>query len=385
MNLARLGAEVIKAEIPNGGDPVRSNGPFAGPDGVHAVRQSDQDMSTHFLRRNQGVKGITLNLKEPEGRRMFLALAKESDVVLENLAPGSLKQMGLGYSDVCDANPGIVYCSISGYGQDGPNAGRRAHDPQIQGMSGLMEINGDADRPPTKVGFNISDLVTPLFACYSILAALREKERTGKGQYLDASMMDTLVSLMFTENVEDTLVQGWSLRTGNFSRSGPTGLYHAIDGDVTVTAVSDDQWRRLCQALDVPELFEDARFKSYQDRIDHVDSAREAVQASIAKRTQLDALERLEEFGVSCGPVRSLREVMEDEQLWHRGTLHHLRHGALSDPVPGVASGFPVAFSGGLPPAAGAPALGMHNEEIYGGVLGLSQEKLDGLREQGVI
>ena len=386
MNLARLGADVIKVEIPGGGDPVRNNGPFAGPGGVHPVPESDQDISTHFMRRNQGVKSITLNLKDEEGRQMFLALAKDSDVMLENLAPGSMNRMGLGYADVGEVNPGIVYCSISGYGQTGPYANKRAHDPQIQGMSGLMEINGDADRPPTKVGFNISDLVTPLFACYSILAALREKERTGQGQYLDASMMDTLVTLMFTENLVDTLDQGLPLRAGNFSRNGPTGLYHAKDGDVTLTAVSDDQWRRLCQALEVPELLKDPRFISYQDRVDHVESAREAIQVSIGKRTRQEALERLEEFGVSCGPVRTLREVIEDQQLWLRGTLQPLRHGALSDPVPGVASGFPVAFSGGpLQQAAGAPTLGMHNEEIYGGALGLSQEKLDSLREQGVI
>ena len=175
MNFARLGAEVIKVELPGKGDPVRGNGPFIGPEGKHPQQQTPEDISTRFLKRNQGVKSVTLNLKHATGRQMFLDLAKSSDVMLENLAPGSLTRMGLGYDDVSAVNPSIIYCSISGYGQTGEYADRPAHDPQIQGMSGLMEINGHPDGPPTRVGFYIGDLVTPLFACYAITAALREK------------------------------------------------------------------------------------------------------------------------------------------------------------------------------------------------------------------
>ena len=153
MNFARLGAEVIKVELPGKGDPVRGNGPFIGPEGKHPQQQTPDDISTRFLKRNQGVKSVTLNLKHPQGRKMFLDLAKSSDVMLENLAPGSLTRMGLGYKDVSAVNPEIIYCSISGYGQTGEYADRPAHDPQIQGMSGLMEINGHPDGPPTRVGF----------------------------------------------------------------------------------------------------------------------------------------------------------------------------------------------------------------------------------------
>ena len=143
MNLARMGAEVIKVEIPGRGDPVRGNGPFAGPEGVNVTKKTDDDLSTRFLKRNQGVKSITLNLRHPEGKELFLELARKSDIVLENLAPGSLRRLGLGYEEVSAVNPGIVYCSISGYGQTGPYATKPAHDPQIQAMSGLMDINGD--------------------------------------------------------------------------------------------------------------------------------------------------------------------------------------------------------------------------------------------------
>ena len=386
MNLARMGAEVIKVEIPGRGDPVRGNGPFAGPEGVHSTPQTKEDISTRFLKRTQGVKSVTLDLKNPRGRQMFLDLARQSDIVLENLAPGSMRRLGLGYDDVKQVNPGIIYCSIAGYGQTGPYADRPAHDPQIQGMSGLMDINGDADGPPTKVGFYIGDLVTPLFAAYSIMGALREKERSGNGQRLDVSMMDTLAALMFMENLEEEVALGNPLRTGNTSRGGPTGLYHASDADLIITAASDDQWRRLCGALSAPELLEDARFGDYLARTVNAVDARAEVQKRVGKLTQADALEQLEQADVPCGPVRTVPDIINDPHFYERGTLQPMRHGAMPDPVPGIASGFPVVFSDGpLPAMPGAPTLGMHNEEIYGKLLKLETADLEKLKADGVI
>ena len=313
---------------------------------------------------------------------MFLELAKKSDVVLENLAPGSMQRLGLGYSEVSEVNPGIIYCSIAGYGQFGPYSSKPAHDPQIQGMSGTMDINGDADGPPTRVGFFIGDLVTPLFAAYSILAALRQKERSGQGQHLDVSMMDTLTALMFMESLE----AGESLRTGNISRSGPTGLYHARDADIILTSASDDQWRRLTVALEAPELLEDPRFESYHSRGINGEQVRQEIQQRVGLLTRQQALEMLERGDVPCGPVRSVAEVIADQHFIDRGTLQPLRHGALEEPVPGFASGFPVIFSGGpLPKLAGAPTLGMHNQDIYGKLLDLGEQDLAGLCQQGVI
>ena len=386
MNLARLGAEVIKVEIPGRGDPVRSNGPFSGPDGTHLSRQSERDLSTRFLKRNQGVQSVTLNLKHPEGRQIFLDLAKRSDIVVENLAPGSMKRLGLGYDEVSEVNPRVIYCSISGYGQTGPYASKPAHDPQIQAMSGMMEINGDQHGPPTRVGLYIGDLITPLFACYSIMAALRERDKNGGGQYLDVSMMDSLVTLMFMENLEETVEGGLPLRTGNITRSGPTGLYHTRDGDITLTAVSDDQWRKLCSALDAPELLEDPRFADYRSRVDHVEVARGAIQRLLEGRSRGDALDRLEAFDVPCSAVRGVAEVMADQHLWERGVLQPMRHSRVEGPVGGIASGFPVVFSGGaVPPPRGAPTLGMHNDEVYGGLLGIGEDQLLRLRDDGVM
>ena len=387
MSLARLGAEVIKVEIPGRGDPVRGNGPFAGPEGTHAQRNSEDDISTRFLKRTQGVKSVTLDLKTDKGKELFLELAKHSDVVLENLAPGSLRRAGLGYEEVAAVNPGIVYASISGYGQTGPYKDKPAHDPQIQGMSGLMDINGDAGGPPVKVGFYIGDLVTPMFACYSILAALREKDRTGRGQYLDVSMMDTLVSLMFMENLEESIEAGLPLRTGNISRSGPTGLYSPMGGDISITVTSDDQWRRMCNALQAPELLEDPRFDSYVKRTDNVEEARQEIQDRIGVMTLEGALECLESHDVPCAPVRTAEQVLNDTHFRDRGSLVPMQHGAMSEPVAGVvAAGFPVRFSGGeLPPLAGAPTLGMHNKEVFAEILGLSDAELAELESQGVV
>lgn len=386
MTLARMGAEVIKVEIPGRGDPVRGNGPFSGPKGTNPERQTDLDLSTRFLKRTQGVKSVTLDLKKPKGRDMFLKLASSSDVLLENLAPGSMTKLGLGYPEVSEANPGIIYTSISGYGQTGAYASKPAHDPQIQGMSGVMDINGDAEGPPTKVGFYIGDLVTPLFACYSILAALRLKDRTGQGQYLDVSMMDSLVSLMFMENLEESIEQQLPLRTGNISRSGPTGLYSAKDGDLSLTVTSDDQWERLAKALDAPELLEDPRYTSYHDRTVNVEDARKDIQRLIGELTLKQALVRLEDADVPCAPIRSAAAVMADQHFWDRGSLGRMRHAAMDQPVDGVASGFPVVFSGGpLPELAGAPTLGMHNLKVYQSLLGLTPEDLKRLQDEGVV
>ena len=307
-------------------------------------------------------------------------------MVLENLAPGSLRRIGLGYDEIAKVNPGIVYCSISGYGQTGPYADKPAHDPQIQGMSGLMDINGEEDRPPVKVGFYIGDLVTPMFACYSILAALREKDRTGQGQYLDVSMMDTLVSMMFMENLEETIADGQPLRTGNISRSGPTGLYETKDGDLSLTVTSDEQWGRLSRALDAPNLLENPLFSDYVARTTNVEAARQEIQRLLGEFSLDDALKRLEEFDVPCAPVRTAEQVMNDQHFWDRGSLLPMLNAAMGGPVEGVASGFPVKFSGGeLPTLPGAPTLGMHNKEIFGKFLGLSEEDLKKLAEENVI
>ena len=386
VNLARLGAEAIKVEVPGYGDPTRGNGPFADPDGYSATKETDLQLSTQFLKRSQGVKSVTLNLKHPEGRQMFLDMAAKSDVVVENLSPGAMRRLGLGYEDVRKVNPEIIYASISGYGQTGPHSHRKAHDPEIQGMSGIMDINGDPDGPPMRIGFYIADLVTPIFTCYSILAAIRNRDITGKGQYLDVSMMDTLTSLMFVENIEEALYAGEPLRMGNGIRGGPMGLYHTKDSDIIITVASDDQWERLAKAIDAPHLIEDPRFARFLDRGKNLDAARSAVQEILMRFTKQEALALLDKNDVPCSDVRSVSQIIDDQHFWDRGTLRAMRSQAFDEDLPGIVSGFPVAFSGGkLPQESGAPLLGQQNTDIYGDLLGMDESYLSKLESDGVI
>ena len=386
MTLARFGAEVIKVEMPGAGDPIRNVGPYAGPKGISPDRQTADDLSVRFLKRSEGVKSVTLNLKDPEGRRLFLELAKQSDVLIENLSPGSMRKMGLGYADVAAVNPGIVYCSIAGYGQTGPYKDLPAHDHQIQAMSGIMDMNGAPDGPPTRVGFFVGDLVTPLYAAYSILGALRVKEKTGQGQYLDASMIDTLATLMFMEPVEHILGEDTPPRAGNDSRHDVTGLYRLTDGDVIITVGSPLRWQKLCGALGAADLLDDPRFATNAGRQAHVATLRQQVQARLGQYNCADAIALLEGAGVPVARVRTLPEVVDDPHFRERGTLKPMyRHGS-PDPVdPGIVSGFPIRFSGGdLPALEGGAPLGQHTAEVLGGLLGLDEAALARLKETGV-
>ena len=387
MTLARFGAEVIKVEAPGAGDPIRSAGPFHGPKGINAERQTEDDLSVRFLKRSEGVKSVTLNLKDPEGRRMFLELAKRTDVVIENLSPGSMKRMGLGYEDIAAANPGIVYCSIAGYGQTGPYKDLPAHDHQIQAMSGIMDMNGPADGPPTRIGVFVGDLVTPLYAAYSILGALRHREKTGEGQYLDASMIDTLATLMFMEPMEYVLKDGQPIRAGNDSRNDVTGLYRLKDGDVIVTVGLSLRLKALLGALGASGLLEDARFATPEAREANIAALRAEIQARLGAYSCEDGIALLRGAGIPVAQVRTISEAIEDEHFRARGTLRPMFRQGSDEPLEGgVISGFPVKFSGGdLPKLDGGPQLGHHNREVFGRLLALDANALAGLRARGVI
>ena len=386
MTLARLGAEVIKVERPGAGDATRSAGPFAGPGGLSDERRTPQDISTRFLKRNQGVKSVTLDLKSERGRELLLELARKSHVLIENLAPGAMARMGLGYEHVSEANPSIIYCGITGYGQSGPYSRMPAHDPQVQGMSGLMDVNGHPDGPPTRVGFYIGDMVAPLYAAIAISGALREQEKSGRGQHIDVSMMDSIMALMSVDNLEEDIAQGLPLRMGNNTRAGPTGLYHAADGDVIITIASDEQWRRLAAALDRADWHSDPRFDSFDSRNAHVQATRDAIQESVGRLSRSVVLDKLVEHGVPCAPVRTAPEALQDPHFRDRGTLFDMRHAGLDSPIAAAATGFPVLFDGEpLPQPPGAPTLGMHNRDVYSGILGIDERELRKLEASGII
>ena len=386
MTLARLGAEVIKIERPGTGDATRSAGPFAGAGGISDERRTPEDISTRFLKRNQGVKSVTLDLKSERGREVLLDLARNSHVLIENLAPGAMSRMGLGYEHISEANPSLIYCSITGYGQSGPYSRMPAHDPQVQGMSGLMDVNGHPDGPPTRVGFYIGDMVAPLYAAIAISGALRVREETGEGQHLDVSMMDSIMALMSIDNLEEDIARGLPLRMGNNTRAGPTGLYHASDGDVIITIASDEQWGRLAAALDRADWHDDPRFDSFDSRNAHVEATRDAIQAGVGQLTRSEVLDKLVGHGVPCAPVRTAPEALEDQHFHDRGTLFDMRHAGLDEPMDAAVTGFPVLFDGKpLPQPPGAPTLGMHNREVYQGILGLDEPELRELQDSGTI
>ena len=387
MTLARFGAEVIKVELPNTGDPVRSSGPFHGPKGINKDRQTEDDLSIRFLKRSEGVKSVTLNLKDPEGRQMFLELAKQSDVLIENLSPGSMTKLGLGYDEVSSVNPGIIYCSIAGYGQTGPYKELPAHDHQIKAMSGIMDMNGDNDGPPTRIGVFVGDLVTPLYCAYSILGALRHKEKRGEGQYLDASMIDTLATLMFMEPMEHILADGLPVRAGNDARDNATGLYQLTDGDVIITIGTPSRLNALFTALGTPKTLRDSRFRTAELRLKNLDALRSTIQTHLSSYNCVDAIALLEGVGVPIARVRTIREAIDDQHFRDRGTLKPMYRQDSPVPVePGVISGFPVRFSGGdLPELEGGAKLGHHNEEVYEKLLGLNSDTLADLKDRGVI
>ena len=387
MTLARFGAEVIKVEAPGAGEPIRSAGPFHGPKGINAERQTEDDLSIRFLKRSEGVKSVTLNLKDPEGRRMFLEMARQSDVVVENLSPGSMKRLGLGYEEVSAVNPGIVYCSIAGYGQTGPYKDLPAHDHQIQAMSGIMDMNGSADGPPTRIGVFVGDLVTPLYAAYSILGALRHKEKSGEGQYLDASMIDTLATLMFMEPMEYVLHEGQPVRAGNDSRNDVTGLYRLADGDVIITVGLSLRLRALLGALGASGLLEEPRFATPEDREANIEALKAEIQARLGTYSCEDGIALLQGAGVPVARVRTISEAMEDGHFRARGTLKPMYRQDSDKPVErGIVSGFPVKFSGGdLPTLEGGAKLGHHNREVFGRLLALDAAAMDDLEQRGVI
>ena len=387
MTLARFGAEVIKIEVPGVGDPIRNIGPYAGPKGITLDRETEEDLSIRFLKRSEGVKSVTLNLKDPEGKGMFLELAKQADVVVENLSPGSMKRLGLGYPDVANVNPGIVYCSIAGYGQTGPYKDLPAHDHQVQAMSGIMDMNGAADGPPMRIGVFVGDLVTPLYAAYSILGALRHKEKTGQGQYLDASMIDTLATLMFMEPMEHVLHEGWPVRAGNDSRNGITGLYRLNDGDLIITVGSLTRWQNLCRVLGAEDLLEKPRYATAEGRETHVGELRQEIQGRLGGLGCEEGIALLAGAGIPVARVRTLPEAIEDSHFRDRGTLKPMYRLGSDEPIErGIVAGFPVTFSGGsLPNLEGGAPLGHHNDEVYGRLLGLDSTALAGLKKREVI
>jgi crotonobetainyl-CoA:carnitine CoA-transferase CaiB-like acyl-CoA transferase len=384
--LGGLGAEVIRVEPP-GGELYRSHPPFGGPNGASLVRQTPDDLGLAMLHRMRGKKSVTLNLRTAEGTDLFRRLAAGADVVVENFLPGTLERMGLSFPVLERANPRLVLCSISGFGQTGPYREWRAFDPVVQGMSGISSVTGYPDRPPVRCGAAISDTSAALYGVIGVLSALRARERTGRGDWVDVSMLDG--SFFLLPDVLEFATAGAELeRRGNGHQGTvPFNVYRARDGWVTLCAIAPREWLDVLRAMGRPELAADPRFDpAAGSRRAHRAEIDALVQTWVGERTVAEVVAVLQAHHVAAGPVQSLDEAFEDAHLRARGMvvpLEHPTHG----PVPGAkGAGMPIKFRNH--PAAfdrPAPALGAHTAEVYGRLLGLDAAALDGLRARGVI
>jgi CoA:oxalate CoA-transferase len=371
MVLADLGADVIKVERPGTGDLARRNGPFI--DGL----------SSYFMSINRGKRSITLDLSKPRGKEILLALVERADILVENFVPGTMKRLGLDYEVLKEHNPRLIYASISGFGQTGPYAQRPALDVIVQGMAGTLSITGEPDGPPVRVGTSIGDITASLFAVIGILAALQERQVSGRGQALDISMLDSQVAIL-----ENAIARYFA--TGQVPRrlgtrhpvTTPFQAFRTRDGYIVV-AVMDDQWPLFCKAIGRVDLLEDERFKSGYSRTQHYHLLEPIFNEAMLKKTSQEWLEELSALGIPCGPVNSIDRVVEDPQVVHRGMIKEVPHKRLGR-VKVVNS--PIKLSR-TPPEVERPApdLGEHTEEVLKELLGMGDEELSALRAEGII
>ena len=351
MMLGDMGAEVLKIEHPAGGDESRSWAPVT------------KGWSSYFLGVNRNKKSVAIDLKAPDGAAAFRALLEEADVLIENLRPGALAQLGFGFDHVQRFNPRLIYCSISGYGATGPRASLAGYDVVIQGESGLMDITGERSGRPLRVGVAITDFLAGLYANQGILLALLHRQRTGKGQFIDIALFDSLISVL-------TLPVGILMATGTApSRMGnehpsvaPYETFSVGDETVVVAAGNPGLWKRVCQALSRPELADDPRFSTNNVRLTNRAALRRELESTMARYTACEVLVRLQALGVPCGKVRSIAEALEDPQIPARNMLLQMPNDEL-----GAVSvlGNPIKLSSiDKVRCEPAPGLGEHTEEV---------------------
>lgn len=382
--LADLGAEVIKIERPGRGDDTRHWGP-------PWLRDADgraTGESAYYLSANRGKKSVAIDIARPEGQRLVRGLAARSDVVLENFKVGGLARYGLDYETLSGENPGLVYCSITGFGQEGPYAGRPGYDFLIQGMGGLMSVTGEPDEAdgggPQKAGVALADVMSGLYAVIGVLAALAHRERTGEGQHIDLALLDVQVGSLVNQAMNYLVSGDTPRRMGNAHPNiVPYQAFATADGHFILAVGNDDQFHRLCALLDVREVAEDERFATNGARVEHREELIPILQTIFAQQPSRHWLETLEEAGIPCGPINTIDQVFADPQIRHRGMRTEAPH-PLAGTVPLVGS--PLKMSATPADAAHAPPLlGQHSEAVLRDLLGLDGEALASLRSDGTI
>jgi crotonobetainyl-CoA:carnitine CoA-transferase CaiB-like acyl-CoA transferase len=383
-NLADLGAEVIKVERPGQGDDTRT----WGPPFLRDIQGAETRDAAYYLACNRGKKSITLDISRPRGREIARALALKSDVLVENFKVGDLKRHGLDYAALSAEHPGLVYCSITGFGQDGPYRDRPGYDFMIQGLGGLMSVTGERDDlpggGPQKVGVAVSDLFTGMYATSGILAALLHRGRTGLGQHLDMALLDVQVAMLANLGA-NYFVSGRSPgRMGNAHQNiVPYHVFRAADAFLIVAVGNDTQFASFCRVIGAPEWSADARFATNPSRVGHRDLLVGLISERLRTRTAAEWLRLLEPAGVPCGPINDLSQVFADPQVRHRKMEVRVPHPAAGE-VRMVAS--PLKFSATpIEHDAAPPTLGQHTREILESVLGLDEAAIHALQSEGVV
>jgi crotonobetainyl-CoA:carnitine CoA-transferase CaiB-like acyl-CoA transferase len=347
--LADLGADVLKLEAPEGDDTRRWGPPF--------IEREGDSSAAYFHACNRGKRSVTVDFRTPEGQETVRRLAAEADVVIENFKLGGLKKYGLDWESLREVNPRLVYCSITGFGQDGPYAPRAGYDYIIQGMSGLMSVTGDPEGQPQKVGVAVADIFTGIYATTAILAALRQRDATGKGQRIDMALLDVAVSVMANQAMNYLATGTAPGRIGNAHQNlAPYQVFDCADGWIIVATGNDAQYRRLCGLLGLPEMAEAAEFATNALRIANRTELTARLTEVTRGRPKAELLSDCEAAGVPAGQINDLAEVFADPQVVHRGMRLDL------DGIPTVRS--PFAFSGAeLKLHRPSPKLGEHQGE----------------------
>lgn len=362
-NLADLGAEVIKIEKPGSGDDSRFFGPFV------------KDQSGYYILLNRGKKGMTLDLKNPEAKEIIYNLVKQSDILVENFKPGIMKKLGFSYETLKAINPGLIYCSISGFGQDSPYASRAAYDLVAQGMSGMMSITGFPNSPPTRMGSSLGDVSAGLYGVLGILAALYHREKTGQGQYVDIAMMDSVFAFLETNVVRYTIGGVMPTRVGSrHPLSAPFDIYQCKDGLVIIAIANNPLFVKLCEMIGQPGLMDDPRFETDAKRSDNDVALKAIIEAYLKDYTVDQAVEEMLKRSIPCGPIQTVKEACEDPNILAREMLVEVEQ-------PGVGrvsfTGSPIKLSETpTNPRQPAPILGQDTKAILHNMLGYSDAQI---------